>query len=79
MGNPFAENSNDLLVLDNIDLADSAVIDAVRNTEALGQDQYDVNGRLVDQTKPITDPIKRNSLPLFSRPPVENTGVIPEE
>ena len=46
MGNPFAENSNDLLVLDNIDLADSAVIDAVRNTEALGQDQYDVNGRL---------------------------------
>jgi hypothetical protein len=26
--------------------------------------------RLVSQTKPITDPIKRNSFPLFSRPPV---------
>ncbi len=75
MGNPFAENSNDLLVLDNIDLADPAVIDAVRNMDALGQDQYDGNERLVDQTKPI----QRNSPPLFSRPPVENTGVIPEE
>ena len=30
MGNPFAENSNDLLVLDSRDLADSAVIDTLR-------------------------------------------------
>ena len=72
MGNPFAENSNDLLVLDSRDLADPAVIDTLRQIKSLGQEQYDtyVNERLVNQTKPITDPIKRNNLLLFSRPPV---------
>ena len=71
-GNPFAENSKDLLVLDSRDLADPAVIDTLRQIKSLGQEQYDtyVNERLVNQTKPITDPIKRNNLPLFSRPPV---------
>ena len=72
MGNPFAENSKDLLVLDSRDLADPAVIDTLRQIKSLGQEQYDtyVNERLVNQTKPITDPIKRNNLLLFSRPPV---------
>ncbi len=72
MGNPFAENSKDLLVLDSRDLADPAVIDTLRQIKSLGQEQYDtyVNERLVNQTKPITDPIKRNNLQLFSRPPV---------
>lgn len=53
-------------------MADPAVINTVRHIEKLGQEQYDtyVNERLVNQTKPITDPIKRNNLPLFSRPPV---------
>ena len=42
----------------------------LRQIEKLRQEQYDtyVNERLVDQTKPITDPIKRNNHPLFSRP-----------
>ena len=72
MGNPFAENSKDLLVLDSRNLADPAVIDTLRQIKSLGQEQYDtyVNERLVNQTKPITDPINRNNLPLFSRPPV---------
>ena len=72
MGNPFTENSNDLLVLDSRDLADPAVINTVRQIEKLGQEQYDVyvSERLVSQTKPISDPIKKNNLPLFSRPPV---------
>lgn len=72
MGNPFCENSSDLLVLDSRDLADAAVIDTVNQIEKLGQDQYEayVSERLVNQTKNITDPIKRNNLPLFSRPPI---------
>ena len=72
MGNPFPENSNDVLVLDSRDLADPAVIDTLRQIKSLGQEQYDtyVNDSLVNQTKPFTDPIKRNNLPLFSRPPV---------
>ena len=71
MGNPFCEESSvDLLVLDTRDLVDAAVIDTVKRIEKLGQDQYDtyVSERLVNQTK--KNPIKKNNLPLFSRPPV---------
>ena len=72
MGNPFCENSTDLLVLDSRDLTDAAVIDTVRKIEELGQDQYDtyVSERLVNQTKHIDEPITRNKLPLFCRPAV---------
>ena len=72
MGNPFCDESKDLLVLDSRDLADPAVISSIRQIEKLGQEQYDtyVNERLVNQTKPITDPIKKNNLPLFCRPPI---------
>ena len=44
IGNPFCDDSKELLVLEIINLSDSAV---------------------------TTDPIKRNNLPLFSRPPVK--------
>ena len=72
MGNPFCDDSSDLLVLDSRDLADPAVINTVRQIEKLGQEQYNtyVDERLVNQTKPITDSIRRNNLPLFSRSPV---------
>ena len=72
MGNLFCDDSKYLLVIDSRDLTDSAVINTLRQIEKLRQEQYDtyVNERLVDQTKPITDPIKRNNLPLFSRPRV---------
>ena len=72
MGNPFCDDSSDLLVLDSRDLADPAVINTVRQIEKLGQEQYNtyVDERLVNQTKPSTDSIRRNNLPLFSRSPV---------
>ena len=72
MGNPFIESSGDLLVLDSRNIIDTAVVDTLCHIEKLGQDQYEayVEERLINQTKPITDPIKRNSLPLFSSPPV---------
>jgi len=72
MGNPFCENTVDLLTLDSRDLSDPAVSNSLRQIEKLGQQQYDtyVNERLINQTKSIADPIKRNNLPLFSRPPV---------
>ena len=71
MGNPFCESSSDLLVLDSRNIADSAVADTVFLIEKLGLDQYKtyVNEWLVTQTVPISDPIKRNNLYLFSRRP----------
>ena len=73
MGNPFSETSVDLLVLDSRNIADSAVADTMRRIERLGYDQYIryVNERLVNQTVPVSDPIKRNNLCLFSQPPVK--------
>ena len=65
MGNPFTENSSDL-VLDSGDLPDPSVVDTVRRIEEIGQEQYDtyVKECLVSQTKSIFDPIKKNNLPL---------------
>ena len=72
MGNPFSENSSDLLVLDSRDIADAVVADTLDHIEKLGLDQYEtyISERLVNQMVPITDPIKRNNFYLFSRPPV---------
>ena len=63
---------SDLLVLNSRDVVDTAVADIVRQMEKLGVEQYEtyVEERLVNQTVPITDPIKRNNLHHFSHPPV---------
>ena len=73
MGNPFTENTSDLLVLDSRNIADAAVVDVVQQIEKLGLNQYEayVEDRLVKQCIPISNPIKRNNLHLFSRPPVK--------
>ena len=61
--------------MDGRDIADAAVIDTVRQIEKLGEEQYDayVKERLVSQTKPISDPIKKNN------PPYTATGDLPKE
>ncbi|XP_061580540.1 uncharacterized protein LOC133446517 [Cololabis saira] len=73
MGNPFLEESQDLLVLDTKDIMTTAVADTVRNVESLGAQQYKtfVEERLEQRTKPVTDTIHRNKMPLFSHPPVK--------
>ena len=58
MGNPFLENSDDLLVLDSRNIADVAVVsDAIKEIEDLGIDQHEayIEDRLVKQTKTIAD------------------------
>ncbi len=69
-GNPFCEGSCDLLVLDNRNIAEKAIVESVFQIDKLGQEQYNayVNERLVNQNLPVSDPIKKNSLPLFGRP-----------
>ena len=42
MGNPFTENSSDLIILDNSDIADQAIIECVCQIEKLGTDQYEL-------------------------------------
>jgi hypothetical protein len=67
MGNPFMEDSSDLLVLDTKDVMDECVVQFVKQAQKTGQSQYDtyVSERLVKCTTPITDTIKRNKTALF--------------
>ena len=77
MGNPFLENSEDLIVLDTRDIVDASVEETVRNAETLGKEQYEVfvDERLIQGKIPITEVISKNKLPLFSRPPVKRPSM----
>ena len=70
LGNQFKEDSGDLLALDTKDIMPAEVVESVQNIKKIGQSQYKafVSERMVERRKPITHPIKRNKLPLFSRP-----------
>ena len=71
MGNPICENSSDLLVFDTIYVGDKTVADGIQTIENIGHKQYDayVRERLIDEVRPISDPIKRNNIPLFTTTP----------
>ena len=58
MGNPFIDESDDL-VLDSRDLADPSVVNTMRNLKKTGQEQYNifVTERHVTQTRPVNYPI----------------------
>ena len=68
LGNPFEEDSQDLLVLDTKEIADSAVIETFRNAKQIGQDQFEAFSKecIVGRTKSIEEAIHRNKLPLFA-------------
>ena len=67
-----AKYSNHLSVLNSRDIVDTAVADSVKQIQELGvkKNKTYVEDRLVNQTVPITYPIKRNNLHHFSWPPV---------
>ena len=55
LGNPFIDESNDLLVLDTRDLADPSVVNTMRSIKNIGQEQYNtfVTARLVTRVLSI--------------------------
>ena len=67
LGNPFEEESEDLLVLDSKDIADASAVEAVKKAHKIGQQQFQTFTKecLVEKTKPIDDTIHRNRLKLF--------------
>ena len=70
MGNPFLEESKDLIALDTKNITDEAVVKTIDNIQALGKQQYETftTERFVDKTKSLKEPIKRNKMPLFITP-----------
>ena len=67
MGNPFTEDSADLIVLDSKEIMSECVVEAVKKAKEMGECQFEtyVEERLDKCSKPITDTISRNKLPLF--------------
>ncbi len=70
LGNPFKEESQDLLVLDTKEITNPAVVNTVKSVKCIGQDQFQAFTKecLIDRTKSIHDTIHRNKLPLFNTP-----------
>ena len=70
MGNPFVEESNDVLRLQTRDIMDQSVVEFIGHAEQLAQEQYKsfVTDRLLNCKKPIKDPIQRNKVCLFTQP-----------
>jgi len=70
-GNPFEEESQDLLVLDTKEIAPPAAIDALRRAHEVGKLHFDnfVRERLVERTNPLEDATYRHKLKIFDQPP----------
>jgi len=68
MGNPFEEESQDLVILDTKNIAGPAAVETVMNAKRIGQEQFQAFTRecLLDRTKAVDDPIPRNKLKVFS-------------
>ncbi len=68
MGNPFTEESTNLLRMDTRDIMDPAVVSSVCQAEEIGLEQYKtfVNDRIVERSTRISEPIKTNKLSLQS-------------
>ena len=69
MGNPFMDDCAELLALDSWNCATEAVVDTVQRIEGIGLSQYQefVTEVIVDRSRSIHQPIKKNSLPLLKQ------------
>ena len=61
IGNPFQEDSGELLTLDTREIMNDDVIETTRNIVKMGEQQYAIilfiRERFVKKSKPINDPI----------------------
>ena len=70
LGNPFKEDSDDILVLDTKEFASTQVVATVNRIGNAGQEQFKVfvEERLLKHKNKVTDVIKLNKFTLFSNP-----------
>ena len=66
LGNPFLEEGENLMAIHTND----AVIRTVRDARKIGEEQFNlfIKDRLIDRSKPVTCPLKKNNLPTLSTP-----------
>ena len=81
MGNPFEEQTDEIIVLDTRDVVDEDVAKGVLGLALLGQRQYNlfVEERLISGTVGIEEPIKRNKVSLIKRMHASNKSTAKQE
>lgn len=81
MGNPFIEESKELMSLCSHDCVDQAVVGTFRNMEHLGKEQYEeyVTNVLVERNRSIHQPIKRNNIMIFKQPTARNKSKMKQQ
>ena len=77
MGNPFLDDTPELISLDMRDIMDESVVATIRTIETLGIEQYKSYCSSVIQgcTRSIHEPIEKNSLAVFKTPKPNKTKV----
>lgn len=70
LGSPFTEETNNLLALHTRDIMEANVVATVKRAREIGEEQLKsfIKDRLIDRSKPITEPIQRNDLATFNTP-----------
>ena len=70
MGNPFLDDSSDLVALDTKLIMSETVVNNMQAAEQLGKTQYEafVDERISGSSKPFYDPIQKNNMTLFKVP-----------
>eukprot|EP00058_Branchiostoma_floridae_P011619 XP_002597107.1 hypothetical protein BRAFLDRAFT_76362 [Branchiostoma floridae] len=76
MGNPFEEESQDLLRLHSRDIMDKESVECLTSIQLKGQEQYNafVNERLKTNAKPISACITRNKMVIFNKQSTKTKG-----
>ena len=66
LGNPFEEESEDLLFFYSKEIADASAVEAVKKVQKIGQQNFQTFTKecLVERTQPTVDTIHRNRLKL---------------
>ncbi|KAG1679198.1 putative RNA polymerase II subunit B1 CTD phosphatase RPAP2 [Nymphon striatum] len=77
LGNPFEEDSPDLVTLDTKEIVGSPAMEAVRKVREIGLKQFQAFSRdcLVERTKPVADTIHRNKLSVQGSTNKERTKI----
>ena len=69
MGNPFLDDSDELFALDTKVVLHAKAVGDIRSAKQIGVEQHNlfVSERLVDRTKPVSEPIKQNNFKMFKQ------------
>lgn len=67
-GNPFLDESEELMAIHTKDVMDPSIVKSVQDVTKIGDKQFKefTKERFTERSKAITEPLKRNNLPILS-------------